>query len=1616
MIGTSGNGSAIINNADYWTAPTLTIETIANVSVSFEYEVRLLTHHFSNSSWTTDPTKKGIAYSIEEGTSSSLSGFIYLGASSEYVNHTMLLEYPADWDNITIFDPFLNDVSSQCTIEMGLTIIPTSLLDRLGWWNMLAESPNYAKSISVQKYNSSSTTWFDATTFRCGNISRSSIEIGTTITMPTLENAINVSVILPNGTVWAQDSVFNTLGNSINTTSWTFSGLNTTAGQWRVECFWNNGTEVAFDSSQFALHHSTILTPIHSLIETEAGLVVTSMLQYIDTDTGQYLMDESASIDGSWTGGSVSFSPNLVRNWWEGDFDTSLVQNGYFTVIVNASRPYFDDASCQFAIEIFYPTIFNIEEVSDTPVESHYGLTELFNLTYTFENGTGIAGADIGMSFSGPTNGLVTIGTVDNGDGNYSIDFSSLETGTYTVTLSGAKSYFETSQESFTLIVSSAQTAFSCLNGTSDFIETGQSYHLAVQFENITGFGLSSANIQITSVSPDLGLSYDVFVDEGDGVYSIELTPSLAQTYTIVFKANLTNHESQTTTFVLAATAIPTTFGLNVSSVSVGITDTLSVQASFSDLYFNGLAGAAIGVIDQPSEVSIEISDNTDGNYTLLISSDTEGTYLLKFSASLDNYQTSYASFSLIIDPIGSTLELVNGTSDISQVDEEYRLVLRYANSTNYGISGATLVISDVSPTAGLVYTTFSESEEGYYSILLTPTYVETFTIVISANASNHISRSVTFTLRGSEIPTLLTLNTSSSTIGVSDELSVLVSYSDFNENGLENATVEVVNPTSGISISITENGDGNYTLVVNPSISGSYLVTLSAILTNYQERVTSFSVVVGEISTTLQILNGTSGMLRYGETYSLVLEYSNNTGYGLDGANITLLSTEPISGILVDTAIPLGNGLYQITLRPNLTGTYVALFQANLTNYVTKSVTFTLTVSNIPTVLTIDQSGMTVSVDQECHVQLTFRDENSLGLIGATVTCLDIPEGVSISSAVDSGNGRYNLSINSLFIGTYQLAFRATLPNYQNSTVGFTLIVQAIPTMLSIVGDITAETLRYLEDYELALLFERLDTASNISGADITISSIPSSGLIWTIEKFGEMYLVKIETNTTGSWNLYITASKENYIDAATEFTLEIDPITTSINEYTLLESLYYGRFYNLSFNYLMYNQTPVTGAAIDISGSASAWAQVTETTSGPYNLSIIPIDVGTYDIILTFSKDGFVTCVSEFEFTVQSITIQIVDIEGLNGFEGELTTLSLRLVERDSRKPVSDAIVQFQIFTETGPQGLRDMTEFENGLYSASIILPSSTDSARIRFYVEMDHHEMDESYSESVINSQVSQVGLMNRTLLQVSPFLLIVGAITTLYFGKRLYSSRKREQNIEAMLVKRKFDDLQSILGVIVLHRYTGIPIFSKMVRKGLDETLISGFISAVTQFRSEFGVDQETFRVNPISDIIRVVVTENLICAFITSDSPTKSLELRMMEFAEIIGFVFDRDYTEPPSRALEKEKTLQFESVFDEVMDGHLLRKHIITNPDALPKGPKCIDAKIDAATKDGAFELRELAASMTACGIEEAKAYKIIWDAIKKKHIVIAEPEETGVLQVHEEDFVEYDSDESHE
>jgi hypothetical protein len=940
-----------------------------------------------------------------------------------------------------------------------------------------------------------------------------------------------------------------------------------------------------------------------------------------------------------------------------------------------------------------------------------------------------------------------------------------------------------------------------------------------------------------------------------------------------------------------------------------------------------------------------------------------------------------------------------------ANVSETLSLRLKYSDEGGFPIGSANVTVQNVAPSQGLQLSQIAEipGQRGNYSMSITPNGPGVFTIRIVASAANLEPAAAVFVVAVRDIATDVQLSSGdSASIGLTDTFTAVFRYEMLNESGILGAGISVVysGPSLGLSWSTPQPlGDGNYSIDFYPSSSGTYLVTMAVSKQFYQTSSASFFLIVGDISSQLALLNGTSAVIEIGESYRLVVRYANTTGYGLDGANVQIDSSVPDSGLDVAPTVPLGNGRYSIVLHPTLAVTFVVLVRANIINHQVRFATFTLNCMKISSVLLFDNSTTTVPIDRNFTLFMRFQTESMQGLPNATIMVMNTPAGLHFDAVRDLGNGHYSLRITPLAMGAYDIVLRAGLQNYQNASAAFTLGVVRIPTSLRTASGFSIASVVFGHNYDLVLLYERTDLHQNVTGAQVNITALPEEGLTWTAHENLSGYHVLLGAVTVGTWSLTILAEGSDYNAASVQFTLEVTPIGTDVNGTGPQGVLRIGEATSFSLRYHIVNSvTGISGATIYPSGESAAWFSYDDFGDGNYNVTITPGSIGDYAAVLTFECTGFQSQRFPISFSVTAIPMSVQLLSESYATEGVPFDVIVRVFETGTNSLVSGAEVVFRI-TAIGAGEFHLMAQTaQAGTYQSTYTIPTwqDFDNYTLEVKVNKDNYSLTAGFSVPFHKTTDLVMRMAPLIAGSGSVVFLIVGSIVAL----RVSARRRRKRNIEALSVKKRFDDVSNVLGIIVLQRKSGIPLYSKVLKGGFEESMVSAFIAAIANFRAEFGMDEKhwEFEVIPISDIISAVPTKNMICAFITVSTPSSAQEIKMEAYGRAAGAMFDVLFEDPQSKVLSADTLRMFDSLFFDLMDGSLLQSYRKRPEAALPREMKCLGAAASRLQTDEGFKLNELAKGMTSCGVEEAMAYKQIVAAIEKELLVKAEPNKDKV------------------
>jgi hypothetical protein len=541
IVGNSGTGSGLLVNTSYWITSSIDIGITANTSVTLDYNVRLLNHRFLNSSAAINVAQQGVAYEVHPDESGSLEMFTYLGILGLYGELVLRVYHPVDWQNFTILDPFLADVTSNCTLVSDYVEIPTTLLDRLGWWKILCQSPNYASNGIVERYENVTSKWVDETIFHSYDISRVNISLSSEGDFPILSDAVNFTWLMPNSSIWYKSSTVSGAIEKAESAQVTFGPMNTTAGTWSTIYHWTNGSELAYGLTEFALHHQAALEVVFSEnLETVVGQPVTVVLTFRDLENGLLLLNDGAEVVGTWSAGNVSFEPNIVKNWWQADFNTALVGAGDFDITISSAAPFFETTPLIITIKSQFLTSLDTPNGPLQPLiyRRQYNFDYIYSIDY---NNSGIDGATVEVSGDGSEWTTIT----NTGNGHYNLSLIPLGLHDYDILISFSKEGYQNQTDVLSFLVNNVP-----MEVNSPTSLGGPEFQpLTIEVEVVeadTHDPVSNANVSLTIV-PQHGPAYpSANMEELDsGVYSatINMPEAGDVTYNAIITVEKENYE-----------------------------------------------------------------------------------------------------------------------------------------------------------------------------------------------------------------------------------------------------------------------------------------------------------------------------------------------------------------------------------------------------------------------------------------------------------------------------------------------------------------------------------------------------------------------------------------------------------------------------------------------------------------------------------------------------------------------------------------------------------------------------------------------------------------------------------------------------------------------------------------------------------------------------------------------------------------------------------------------------------------------------------------------------------------------------------------------------------------
>lgn len=726
---------------------------------------------------------------------------------------------------------------------------------------------------------------------------------------------------------------------------------------------------------------------------------------------------------------------------------------------------------------------------------------------------------------------------------------------------------------------------------------------------------------------------------------------------------------------------------------------------------------------------------------------------------------------------------------------------------------------------------------------------------------------------------------------------------------------------------------------------------------------------------------------------------YDQETGTPiLSGA--TILANWSESDILFSPN--LAKGWWEADFNSSLSGLgiFTMIVNATMPFHSTSSYTITVEITTVTLLTVVGNQYIEMDPDETYNVIIRYRFLNDVGIDGANVSVLFFsgPENGLLftdGQSVPAEQGNYTIEFTACLSGTYFITLTATKLGHGTAATSFYIIVGAVPAEIDISGSPPPEVLFYNETCTISL-FYHTDDLSGIEDAIVNVTYNPVSVVDW-IEIVDGYYNISIRVPEVGTYSVYLRFSKFGFDFSDISFVFEVIEVPTSITFQGLNGIYYEDRIYNFAIFYNSIIDDGVTGAELIPSAPIRDFFEITISEDGWYNFTLRPL-VGIWNATFWLSKVGFEEQVISFTLTTELIPIELSSSYLLNAtytkYAQSIMTLNLLPLSGDTGDEINDAIVSY-LLIDTSGAGYRIITQGyfieKSGLYATNITVPD-VGLYLLRITIQKEHHSI---FTQEIVLSSIESPDTVFISYIQAGMIgaLGLLVCLASVMIGRRFYSSITTKRNLELLDLKGRLDDAKNLIGLLVIQRKVGLSVYSKVIKGGFEETLLSSFISAISHFREEFSMDSPKWTAIPLTEVITAVQSEELICVIITVESASSRQKIQIETFSREVGGLYDYDDTivTPIYRTLSEEVVETFEKVFASYFDGVLFSRYVGVKKD-LPERLAPI-ASIFKTMKIGYGVTPEvMIKELILLGFNERIAYTLVFEALDNNYLIEAE------------------------
>ncbi len=777
---------------------------------------------------------------------------------------------------------------------------------------------------------------------------------------------------------------------------------------------------------------------------------------------------------------------------------------------------------------------------------------------------------------------------------------------------------------------------------------------------NITLYDLDHEEVvlgaTITSTWPMGYWSYEIL---GSGVFNITLDTSWVTTTGKVsaqFTFNRTFYQTKTATVYLTIRLISTSAIIDSSPEPpiVPFGDTVVFEVRYFDVDHQlNISPTTISTSWTHAWTNTTLAGNVI-RFTLQTSTiSVVGKYYVTFTFAKNTFSSASFTISFEVRVIQTTLTKLTSVTEFV-AGENASIIVRYNDIDNSDvIPGATIFVQGLtSDEYGWV-----DLGDGRYNITfyLWNQGEGTFQYDIYAFLNRYENALVTVDIRLREVYTELIPQYSILIVNWSQSINFYVNYTNLDlVEPIDGAYVTA--KLSGTEFVMAQSGE-SYIVSINSALFdvGTYIITINATKTNYQPRIAQMTVVISIVQTDFTSITEQFISVVSGESINITVYYEALSIGGIADADVSYqwdYGEGTVSGTLSST----GKDGYYSTLVSTVDvdiNVYYLYVRAYKENHVEASLQYAIEVGLVDTSLSpVGEATLRVVFGETATLLVNYTNlDLSLPVIGASVL-FRFGDAEYNGSLVEGDAGIYNASIDTsqLYSGTFSLYITATKLGYETGALSLILDVQRIDTSITALNS----TITIIYEQSAEMYFYYNDTYYNQPIENATLEYRWQGGT-GELEDLGDGYY-RITLNSSsvspGIFDIYVTASKTNYMTRTSSATLGISKIEMEILVANYLSTpVGDGLIIHIYINDTSYNR-PVTGAEGSFVWALGSGLMVEDTENpGNYTL-IIPMDtpIASYPITIQVNKLNYRTESTQLTVDVRPIRTGLTTLSGNN------------------------------------------------------------------------------------------------------------------------------------------------------------------------------------------------------------------------------------------------------------------------------------------------------------------------------------------------------------------------------